>query len=181
MSAISRQEPFSLPEFVAASIAIAVVAVVAFHGIRGSRQSDLSAANHSRLRPAPAAGSSLQVSQWRLDGPDPDARANRAADIVTSGKTGSPGRGPVASTVASSPRRAVGAPTSTFFAEAATGTIVEITMPDYGGSSSPLIGPPDLFHMKNAIVTLPAKPVAVPPKPTKDVVILPRPERRESR
>jgi hypothetical protein len=181
MSAISRQEPFSLTEFVAASIAIAVVAVVAFHGIWGPRQSNLSAANQSRSRLAPATGSSLQVSQWRLDSLDPDTRANRPPDSVTSGKTGSRGPGPVASTVTSSPRRTVGVPPSIFFAEAAPGTMVEITSPDYGGPSSPLIGPPDLFRMKNAIVALPAKPVTVPSKPTRDVTILPRPERRESR
>jgi hypothetical protein len=157
--------------------------VVAFNGNRGSQESNLSAANPSRPRPASATGSSLQVSQWRLDSPGANAQASRAAGNAPAGKTGSPAPGPGAaasSAVTSSPRRtAAGGPASTFFAEAAPGTIVEITLPDYGGPSSPLIGPLDLVHMKNAIVTTP-KPVTIPPKPIKEVTIPPKEYMRES-
>jgi hypothetical protein len=50
-----------------------------------------------------------------------------------------------------------GFPASTFFAEAAPATIVEMRLPDIGGPPPPLIWPPDLFRMKNAISAQPIK------------------------
>jgi hypothetical protein len=173
MNAGSDQTSFSLAEFMVASVAMAVVAVIAFQGIWGSREANLSAANLSRSR-AFATGRPLQVSPWRLDSPDANTRVRsvRTSDIVSVRKTEPFGPGSVAGGLPG--RRPGGTPPSTFFAEAAPATAVDLS-PDSGAPPGPLIGPPDLFRMPNAI---PAAPV----KPTKETVIPPRPEgKRESR
>jgi hypothetical protein len=171
MNARDDQTPFSLSEFVAASIAMAAVVVIAFQGIWGAREANLSAGNLSRSRPASAAGRSLQVSPWRLDNSAANAvpRPGRPSDVVTVRKVET--FGPAGSPAG---RRPAATPPSTFFAESAPATVVEMQLPDIGGPPPPLIGPRDLFHMPNAI---PAAPV----KPTKEATIPPRPERKENR
>jgi hypothetical protein len=169
------QAPFSLAEFAVASIAIAVVAVIAFRGILGSLEPNLSAINLSRPRLTSASGhSSLQVSQWRLS---PEAnmqtRPYRPSDVAKVRKTeysrlGTESSGP-GSTAGSTPTRrtgrANGLPVSILLTEANPATIVELLSPDIGGPPPPLIGPPDLFRMRNAITGEPAMPATIPPRP----------------
>jgi hypothetical protein len=162
MNLRNDQAPFSLAEFAAATIAIAIVAVIAFQGILGPREANLSAGKLSRPRLMSASGaSSLKVSPWRLDS-SPDAnsgtRPYRPSDVVSVRKTGSSGPGSAGSSPPA--RHADGnAPrASTFFTEAAPATIVEMQLPDFGGSL-PLIDPPDLFHMRNAIAAQSARPI----------------------
>jgi hypothetical protein len=154
MNARDDQDPFSLAEFAVASIAIAAVVVIAFQGILGSRKPNMSAANLSRPRLTSASGhSSLQVSQWRL-GPEANmpTRPYRPSDVATVRKTEYPGPGSVAgNTPTRHAGRTNGAPSTTFLREAAPATIVELQSPDIGGPPPPLIGPPDLFRMKDAI------------------------------
>jgi hypothetical protein len=184
MNAQDDQVPFSLAEFAAASIAVAAVAVIAFHGIVGSREPNLSEVNLSRPRLTSASGhSSLQVSQWRLS-PEANMRTRpyRPSDVATVRKTESSGPGTESSDPGSAAGNAPtwhtgrtnGLPASTFFTEAAPATSVELVLPDIGGSPPPLIGPPDLFRMRNAIVAEQAKPI-------KEATIPPRPVPRASR
>jgi hypothetical protein len=152
----SPGDQFSTPEFVVASIAMAVVAVVAFEGIWGSRDPNPYARDLSRAHLTSATGRSLQVSAWRLDDASAPSRPYRPSDVVAVRKSESFGFGP---TAANQPGRSPGEPlASTFFKEAAPATAVEMLMPDIGGPL-PLIGPPDLFRMKNAIVPQSVKPI----------------------
>jgi hypothetical protein len=154
----SPNDQFSIPEFVVASIAMAVVAVVAFEGISGSRDANPYATNFSRAHLTPATGRSLQVSAWRLDDASAPSRPYRPSDVVAVRKSGSSGPGPAAP--AKQPGRSpVEPPASTFFKEATPATVVEMRMPDIGGPPPPLIGPPELFRMKNAIVPPWVKPI----------------------
>jgi hypothetical protein len=151
------KDQFSIPEFVVASIAMAVVAVVAFEGIWGSRDANPYAINFSRAHLTSAKGQSLQVSAWRLDDASAPSRPYRPSDVVAVRKSESFGPGPAA---ANPPGRSPGEPlASMFFKEAAPATVVEMAMPDVGGLPPPLIGPPELFHMKNAIVPQSVKPI----------------------
>jgi hypothetical protein len=182
MNSRNNQVPFSLPEFATASIAMAVVAVIAFRGILGSQESNLSAASLSRPRATSAAERSLQVGQWRLDNSNLNARAwpNRTADIVAVRKTETSVSGREAGNpTIPNPGRANESQASAFFAEASPATIIEMRQPDIGGPPAPLIGTSDLFRMKNAIT---ANAVgARPARPIKEATIPPYPERRESR
>jgi hypothetical protein len=177
MNAQDDQAPFSLAEFAVASIAIAAVVVIAFQGILGSREPNLSAVNLSRPRLTSASGhSSLQVSQWRLS-PEANMRMRPypPSDVATVRKTEYSDHGSAAGgTPTRHTGRTNGLPAATFLAEAAPTTIVELQSPDIGGPPPPLIGPPDLFRMRNAIAAGPAGPI-------KEATISPRPERRESR
>jgi hypothetical protein len=184
MSAQDDQAPFSLAEFAVASIAIAAVVVIAFQGILGSRDPNLSAVNLSRPHLTSASGhSSLQVSQWLL-GPEANMRTRpyRPSDVATVRKTEYSGPGIESSGPGSAAGnmpawhtgRTNGLPAASFLAEAAPTTIVELQSPDIGGPPPPLIGPPDLFRMRNAIAAEPAKPIKGAKSST-------RPERRESR
>jgi hypothetical protein len=160
MDSPNEKTPFSIPEFVAASTAMAVVAVVAFQGIWGSRDPNLSAVNLSRRLSTSATGRSPQVGPWILDNSEAtkSSRPYRSSDIVAVRKTESSfGPGPGAGNRLG--RRPVDIPVSTFFVEAAPATVVEMLMLDVSGPPSPLIGPPDLFHMKNAIVAQSVKPI----------------------
>jgi hypothetical protein len=154
MNARNDQAPFSLAEFAAASIAIAVVMVIAFKGILGSREANLSAGNLSRPRLSSAfGGSSLQVSPWRLDNSfeaNKRTRPYRPSEIVTVRKTGSSGPGSAGSSPPIRQPGGNGPPASTFFTEAVPATVVEMLLPNFGGPL-PLIDPPDLFRMRNAI------------------------------
>jgi hypothetical protein len=164
MNARDDETPFSLPEFMAASIAMAAVAVIAFQGIYGPREVNLSARSLSRSRPA-GTERSLQVSTWRLGDPGTKVppRPDRPPDFSTVRKTETVGRGIRKSAIQP----------SMFFAEASQATAAEIALPEIVGPY-PLIGPPDLFRMKNAIGAQPAKP-------GKETMISSRSERRESR
>jgi hypothetical protein len=159
MNARNDQAPFSLPEFAAASIALAAVAVIAFQGILGPRESNLSTGNLSRPRLTSASGRQLQVSSWRLDSEDANVRMPpiRSSDIVAVRKI-EPPSGPEAAGSPGPRPGANGGRALTFFAEASPETIVELVLPDIGGQQ-PLMGPRDLFHMKNAIVVQPASPI----------------------
>jgi hypothetical protein len=167
MNAQDDEDPFSLAEFAVASIAMAAVAVIAFQGILGSRERNLSAVNLSRPRLTSASGhSSLQVSEWRLGlEANMGTRSYRPSDVAAVRKTYS---GP-GSADGNTPTRQTGLPATTFLTEAAPTTIVELQSPDIGGPPPPLIGPPDLFRMKNAI--------AEPAKPIRETTISTRPAR----
>jgi hypothetical protein len=172
-NARNDQAPFSLGEFAAACIAMAVVMVVAFQGILGSREANLSRGNLLRPRLTSSAGSSLKVSPWRLDNSadaNMQARPYRPSDVVAVRKTES--SGPGSAGIIPPARHPVGngPPASTFFAEGSPTAAVEMVLPDFDG---PLIGPPDLFHMKNAIVAQPG--------PVKDATIPPRLKRTDNR
>ena len=182
MNSRNNQAPFSLPEFAAASIAMAVVAVITFRGILGSRESNLSAASLSRPRATSTGERSLQVGQWRLDSSDLNTRArpNRMSDVVAVRKTETSVSAREAGNPTSpNPGRANESRASTFFAEASPATIVEMRLSDIGGPPAPLIGTSDLFRMKNAITANVAG--ARPARPIKEATIPPYPERRESR
>jgi hypothetical protein len=159
MDAPNEKTPFSIPEFVAASTAMAVVAVVAFQGIWGSRDPNLSTANLSRRLSTSATGRSLQVGPWILDNVEASksSRPYRSSDIVAVRKTES--FGPGTGTGNRPGRRPGDIPASTFFAEAAPATVVEMLMPDSGAPPPSLIGPAELFHMKNAIVAQSVTPI----------------------
>jgi hypothetical protein len=171
MNAQDDEDPFSLAEFAVASIAIAAVAVIAFQGILGSREPNLSAVNLSRPRLTPASGhSSLQVSEWRL-GLEANMRTPpyRPSDVAAVRKTYSGPGSADGNTPTQQTGRTNGLPAATFLTEAAPTTIVELQSPDIGGPPPPLIGPPDLFRMGNAI--------AESAKPIKETTISTRPVR----
>jgi hypothetical protein len=159
MNSPNDQTPFSTAEFVAASIAMAVVAVVAFQGIWGSGDTNLSALNLSRLRSTSPAGRALQVGPWILDNVDAvkSSRPYRSSDVVAVRKKESFDPGPVAGSRPG--QRPADPPASTFFVEAAPATAVQTLIPNIGGPSPPLIGPPDLFRMKHAIVAQSVTPI----------------------
>jgi hypothetical protein len=175
MNAQDDHDPFSLAEFAVASIAIAAVVVIAFRGILGSHEPN--AVNLSRPRLTSASGhSSLQVSQWRLS-PEANMRTwpYRPSDVATVRKTEYPGAGSGAGSADTRHTgRTNGLPTGTFLEEAAPATMVELQSPNIGGPPPPLIGPPDLFRMRNVFAAEPARPI-------KEATISTRPERRESR
>lgn len=187
-NARNNQAPFSLAEFAAASVAMAVVAVVSFRGILESQESNVSAASLSRLRTTIQAQRSLQVGQWRLDNADLNARAQpiRTPEIVTvrRGADAFPPGWEIASQAIQNPGASDEPRASTFFVEASPATIVEIRLFDAALLPPTLTGPSDLFRMKNAISpnalnsnAFRARPV----KPVQEVTLPPDPGRRDNR
>jgi hypothetical protein len=183
MNASHEQEPFSLSEFAAGSSAVAAVVLIAFVGVRAS-QPPSPPANNSRGEVA-TPSASAEASQRRRHVPTATARARQGlppSDATT----------PVAESsgeysAANNPRPAnaagtTSAPASSFFAEAAPTTAVEMQSPATNGAPPPLIGPTDLFQTKDAITAPPDRSVrmaAIPSPPDKsarDAAIPPPPE-----
>jgi hypothetical protein len=174
MNASHEQEPFSLAEFAAGSSAVAAVVLIAFVGVRASQPPDPPA---NDLRGAVAAPSaSADASQRRRHVPTATARARQGlppSEVPPSDATtqvaDSSGDNSAANYVRPANAAAtIGAPASSFFAEAAPTTVVEMQSPRTNGAPPPLIGPTDLFRAKDTITAPPERSVrmaAIPPTP----------------
>ncbi len=189
MNASHEQEPFSLAEFAAGSSAVAAVVLIAFVGVRASQPTDPPA---NDLRGAVAAPSaSADASQRRRHVPTATARARQGlppSEVTTGDATtqvaDSSGGNSAANYVRPANAAATtGAPASSFFAEAAPTTVVEMQSPRTNGAPPPLIGPIDLFRAKDAITAPPERSVrmaAIPPTSERavgEVPPTPEPER----
>src|SRR5215471_622207 len=153
------KKPFSLPEFAAGSIALAVVWLIAFLGIRSAAPPNVSPANVS---PAKASGPSqsspatpnpwVEARQRLSQSLTAMARAmpNQSTDGVTIRKESlGPDLG-AGNPAAAHPGGTKGSPTLDFLAEAAPSTRIEMRSA-VGAASSPLIGPLDLLRPREAI------------------------------
>jgi hypothetical protein len=165
MNARNDQASFSIAECAAASIATAIVVVIALQGLLGSRQVNLSVGNlPSPLLTSASRGSSLKVSPWRLDNSPANIRTRpyRPAGEVTSREIASSGPGPAGSSQSTLPSGGNGMPASTFFTEAAPATAVKL-VPFTAGDDLPLIDPPDLFRIA-VQAARPIKEATIPPR-----------------
>jgi hypothetical protein len=166
MNSSYEQEPFSLSEFAAGSIAVAAVALIAYLGANISQPPNPPPARPSQSSPpqAPPLGPSAEVSQQRRRATT--AMAPTPSNLLLEGvmvrRPESSDPDPAASDVpAARPRGTKVAPASNFFIEAAPGAIVELQRPDAGSLPPPLIGPLDLLRTKDAISVQPSKPTRV--------------------
>jgi hypothetical protein len=213
MNSSNEQEPFSVAEFAAGSIAVTAVALIAFLGASVSQLPDFSPANLSQASPPPAAprsssapspanlsqatpspatqpsasalspanlsqaspppaippSASAKVSEWRRDAPAAMARARPSPlpegmivrELESSAPASAASRPPT-----SSPDGTKASPALDFFNESDPGATVEMRPPDIDGAPLPLIGPLDLFRMKDAVRVQPPGPIreaAIPP------------------
>jgi hypothetical protein len=173
MNSSNAQEPFSVPEFAAGTIAVTAIALIAFLGVRVSQPPNLLPANLSQAGSSPATPptSSAKVSQLRRHAPAVTARARPSLSldgvIVRESEASGPGSA-ASSSPTSNPGGTKGSPASDFLIESDPGAIVEMQLPDIRGAPPPLIGPLDLFRMKDAISVQPPKPIreaAIPASP----------------
>ncbi len=168
MNASHENEPLSLVEFAMGAVAVAAVAAIAFHGVMVSQSRDQSSAkaippwatlSSPRLRDA------SQRAGPRRHRHTPYAlvrtRQGPAADGVTRRETESSALDSAAlDPPAVNPAEATGAPGLDFFAEADPATGVMLLTPDMADPPFPLIGPPDLFQMKDAVSVQRLRPAA---------------------
>jgi hypothetical protein len=188
MNASHEQEPFSLSEFAAGSSAVAAVVLIAFVGVRASQPPNPPANDSLGAVAAPSA--SAEASQRRRHVPTATARARQgllASDVTPSEATTQVGESFGDDSPANNARPAYAAatrsaPASSFFAEAAPTTVVEMQSPRTNGAPPPLIGPTDLFQTKDALTAPPQRSVrmaAIPPPSERSVgeaAIPPMPE-----
>jgi hypothetical protein len=185
MNSSHVQEPLSLSEFAAGSIAVAAVALIALQGVTVSQPPDLSPADLSTASPSPVtpSSSSPEMSQRRRHVPTATAHARQSPppdQVIPPNGVVPPNEVIMRVSESSGPALAAsnppasnlggtkGSPASNFLVEAAPATIVEMQSPDIGGAPPPLIGPPDLFRTKDAISVQPSKPIreaAIPVQP----------------
>jgi hypothetical protein len=183
MNASHEQEPFSLAEFAAGSSAVAAVVLIAFVGVRASQPPDPPA---NDLRGAVAAPSaSADASQRRRHVPTATARARQGlppSDATTQVAESSGDNSAANNVRPANAAATTGAPASSFFAEAAPTTVVEMQSPRTNGAPPPLIGPTDLFRAKDTITAPPQRSVrmaAIPPTPesaVREPAVPPTPE-----
>jgi hypothetical protein len=183
MNTSHEQEPFSLSEFAAGSSAVAAVVLIAFVGVRASQPPNPPANNSRGAVAAPSA--SAEASQRRRHVPTATARARQG--LPPSEATTQVAESSVDNSAANNARPAkatatTDAPASSFFAEAAPTTVVEMQSPRSNGAPPPLIGPTDLFQAKDTITAAPGRSVrmaAIPPLPersVRDAAVPPTPE-----
>jgi hypothetical protein len=165
MNLSNEQEPFSLSELAAGSTAVAVVALIAFLGVRVSQSQNPPRANISQATPLPPTGppgAAAEVSQRRRHVPTATARARQVlppSDAIMRLAESSGADSPASPASVSNPAATKGAAASNFLVEAAPSTVVEMQSPDIGGPPPPLIGPPDLLRAKEGISVRPSEPV----------------------
>jgi Putative peptidoglycan binding domain len=187
MNTRHEHEPFSLSEFAAGSSAVAAVLLIAFVGVRASQPPNPPANNSRGAVAAPSA--SAEASQRRRHVPTATTRARQGlppSETAPSEATAQVAESSGDNSAANSARPAKAAattraPASSFFAEAAPTTVVEMQSPRTNGAL-PLIGPTDLFQTKDAITAPPERSVrmaAIPPLPegsVREAAVPPTPE-----
>jgi peptidoglycan hydrolase-like protein with peptidoglycan-binding domain len=173
MNATHQQEPFSLSEFAAGSSAVAAVVLIAFVGVRASQPPNPPADNSLGAVGSPSA--SAELTQRRRHVPTATARARQGPppSDVTMHVAEPSGDAAANDMRAAHAAATTGAPVSSFFAEAAPTTVVEMQSPTSNGAPPPLIGPPDLLQTKDAIAAPPERSVReaavpLPPEPERN-------------